>query len=205
MVQRDLADRGITDEAVLDAMRTVPREQFVPAHSRVEAFADCPLPIGQGQTISQPYIVAAMAEAARLSPTDHVLEVGTGSGYGAAVLRELAASVVTVERHTVLAEAAAARLGQMGYDDIEVVVGDGSLGWPDRAPFDAIVVTAAGPKPPDPLLGQLADGGRLVVPIGERKQPQTLVLMTRSGERFHRKTLGGVRFVPLIGEYGFRR
>lgn len=205
MVERDLARRGITDEAVLEAMRTVPREQFVPAHSRADAFADCPLPIGQGQTISQPYIVAAMAEAARLSPTDHVLEVGTGSGYGAAVLRELAASVVTVERHTVLAEAAAERLRNVGYDDIEVVVGDGSLGWPDRAPYDAIVVTAAGPKPPEPLLEQLAEEGRLVVPIGHRRSNQSLVLITRSGERFHRKSLSGVRFVPLIGEHGFRR
>ncbi len=168
MVQRDLAGRGIADAAVLEAMRTVPREQFVPDHFRIDAFEDRPLPIGQGQTISQPYMVATMAESARLGPADRVLEVGTGSGYGAAVLRELAASVITVERLETLADTASKRLRDVGYDDVEVVVGDGSLGWPGGSPYDVIVVTAAGPKPPEPLLDQLADGGRLSVPIGDK-------------------------------------
>ncbi len=186
-------------------MRTVPREQFVPVDSRAEAFEDHPLTIGHGQTISQPYMVAMMAEAARLGPADRVLEVGTGSGYGAAVLRELAASVTTVERHEHLAETASTRLRDLGYGDIEVIVGDGSLGWAEQAPYDAIVVTAASPKPPEPLLEQLTDTGRLIVPVGDNRGAQNLVRITRSGDRFRRETLVGVRFVPLIGEHGFER
>ena len=205
MVERDIAGRGVDDAAVLAAMRRVPRETFVPDRIQAEAFADHPLPIGEGQTISQPLMVAVMAEEAQLSPTDHVLEIGTGSGYGAAVLRELSASVVTVERHRSLADEAGDRLVAAGYDDIEVVVGDGTLGWPDHAPYDAIVVTAAGPDVPEPLLDQLATGGRVIMPVGPKGFDQELIRVTLTDNGLRRERLGGVRFVPLVGEYGFDR
>lgn len=173
---------GVRDEAVLAAMASVPRDKFVPARFCAAAFDDCPLPIGEGQTISQPAMVAIMAEAAQIRPTDRVLEVGTGSGYGAAVLRMLAARVISIERWPKLAEKAAETIcGQdAGIGDVSVVVGDGTLGWPAEAPYDAIVVTAAGPAPPQPLLSQLAPGGRLIMPVGPEYQIQHLMRYTRS-------------------------
>ncbi len=161
------------------------------------------MPIGQGQTISQPFIVALMADVAALESTDRVLEVGTGSGYGAAVLGHLAAEVVTIERHEKLASLAAGTIRSLGYDNVEVVVGDGSLGHPAGAPYDAIVVTAAGPEPPQSLLEQLVEGGRLVIPVGRRRGAQELLVYTRVGETFLTRDHGGVAFVPLIGEEGF--
>ena len=194
---------GVRDQAVLDAVARAPREEFVPRRSARHAFDDRPLPIGGGQTISQPAMVALMAEAARLDPAARVLEVGAGSGYGAAVLAELAARVVTVERLEPLARLARAALHRLGYRNVEVVVGDGTLGRPDTGPYDAIVVTAAGPGPPPALVAQLADGGRLVMPVGARDGGQKLVRFTRSGDGVDSEALFGVRFVPLIGEQGF--
>lgn len=188
---------------MLDAVARVPREEFVPRRHVRHAFEDRPLPIGQGQTISQPAMVALMAEAARLDPAARVLEVGTGSGYGAALLAELAARVVTVERLEPLTRRAQAALDRLGYRDVEVVVGDGTLGWAAAGPYDAIVVTAAGPAPPPALVAQLADGGRLVMPVGVRDGSQELVRFTRSGDGVEAEALFGVRFVPLIGEQGF--
>ena len=207
MVATDIAGRDIHDPAVLDAMRKVPREEFVPSMYRAEAHADHPLPIGSGQTISQPYIVAMMVELSQLStrPSElnRVLEIGTGSGYGAAVLSELAAEVVTIERHVGIAEAAAATLTRLGYDGIEVLSGDGTVGHLPRAPYNAIIVTAASPEVPQSLLAQLADNGRLVIPLGKRSGTQKLVVYTRNGNDIAHKSHGGVRFVPLIGEEGF--
>ena len=202
MVEMDLQGRGLRDPAVLRAMSIVPRERFVPADLARSAYDDHALPIADGQTISQPFIVAEMAEAAELSPGDRVLEVGTGSGYGAAVLREAGATVVTIERHPSLAATAAAALAATGYADVEVVVGDGPLGCPDRAPFDAIIVTAAGPAPPRALLDQLAEGGRLVIPVGPRTD-QRLLRLRRRGDDIETDDLGGVRFVPLVGDQGW--
>lgn len=207
MVATDIAGRDIRDPAVLDAMRKVPREEFVPSMYRAEAHADHPLPIGSGQTISQPYIVAMMVELSQLStrPPDlnRVLEIGTGSGYGAAVLSELAAEVVTIERHADIAETAAATLTRLGYDGVEVLIGDGTVGHLSRSPYNAIIVTAASPTAPRSLLAQLADKGRLVIPLGQRNGPQKLVVYTRNGDKIVHKSHGGVRFVPLIGEEGF--
>ncbi len=207
---------GVRDEAVLEAIGRVPRQEFVPRRLAAAAFDDGPLPIGEGQTISQPAMVAMMAEAARLSPDDRVLEVGAGSGYGALVLRALARRVVTIERRSALAEKARAALTGQGLGDVTVVVGDGTLGWPEEAPYDAIVVTAAGPTPPPPLLEQLAPGGRLVIPIGPRYGHQHLMRYTRrpdaepqdgegqpmSGD-YCEERLTPVRFVPLIGAHGY--
>lgn len=197
MVEEQIAGRGVTDRRVLDAMASVPRERFVPEDEADEAYDDHPLPIGRGQTISQPYVVAVMAEAAEVGPMDRVLEVGTGSGYGAAVLGQLAGGVWTLERHAPLAARAERVLREEHADNVHVVYGDGSLGWPDAAPYDAIVVTAAGPEVPGPLLEQLADGGRLVMPVGS-SFAQELVRLRRSGERLEREDLGAVRFVPLL-------
>ena len=216
---------GVRDEAVLDAIGRVPRQRFVPRRLAAAAFDDGPLPIGEGQTISQPAMVAMMAEAAQLGPGDRVLEVGTGSGYGALVLRALAARVVTIERRPTLAAKAQAaldsqELGDMSVGDVKVVVGDGTLGWPEEAPYDAIVVTAAGPAPPAPLLAQLALGGRLVIPIGPKHGNQHLMRYTRrspaepgragngeaadtDAEEYRGERLTAVRFVPLIGAHGF--
>jgi protein-L-isoaspartate(D-aspartate) O-methyltransferase len=187
-------------------MSEVPRENFVAPEAVAFAYSDSPLPIAEGQTISQPYIVALMAEAAEIQPGDRVLEVGTGSGYGAAILSRVADRVYTIERHRGLAEAARGRYRELGYDNIEVRVGDGSLGWPEEAPFDAIVVTAGGPaRVPPALLEQLAPGGRLVLPVGATLESQELVRMRRSGDgqRLSRESLGPVRFVPLIGAQGW--
>lgn len=200
---RQARRHGVRDPAVLDVVARVPREEFVPRRWVRHAFDDRPLPIGGGQTISQPAMVALMAEAARLGPADRVLEVGTGSGYGAAVLAELAARVVTVERLEPLARRARAALDRLGYANVEVVVGDGTLGRPATAPYEAIVVTAAGPAPPPALVAQLASGGRLVMPVGARDGSQMLARFTRSGDEMGAEELFGVRFVPLIGEQGF--
>jgi len=202
MVDEQLAARGVKDARVLDAMRRVPRDAFVPAESRALAYTDRALPIAGGQTISQPYMVAVMTEALQLQPADRVLEVGTGSGYQAAILGELAGHVTTIERHAELADRARATLASLGYANVMVLIADGSRGWPDGAPYDAILVAAGSPQVPPSLKAQLADGGRLVVPVGPREH-QTLTLIRRVGERFHEAKREGCVFVPLIGEEGW--
>ncbi len=202
MVEHDLAARGITDPRVLAVMGELPRERFVAADLAHLAYDDCPLPIGDDQTISQPYIVALMTEALELGPGDRVLEIGTGSGYAAAVLGRLAGTVWTVERHRSLAEQAAAHLHALDFANVHVVVGDGTLGWPDEAPYDAIVVTAGGPSVPKALLYQLGEGGRLVMPVGEWGG-QELTRVRRSGADLTYEDLGPVRFVPLVGAQGW--
>jgi protein-L-isoaspartate(D-aspartate) O-methyltransferase len=202
MVERQLAARGIADQRVLDAMRRVPREAFVAPDLARYAYDDGPLPIGEGQTISQPYIVALMTEAARIGPQSRVLEVGTGSGYAAAVLAEVAAEVVTIERHAALANDARQVLQQLGYRNVTVIEGDGSRGVPERAPYDAILVAAGAPAPPDSLKTQLADGGRLVIPVSSNAH-QDLRVITRRGDTFEEEDLGPVRFVPLLGKEGW--
>lgn len=202
MVEHDLAARGITDPRVLAVMGELPRERFVAGDLAHLAYDDCALPIGDDQTISQPYVVALMTEALELGPGDRVLEIGTGSGYAAAVLGRLAGTVWTVERHRSLAEQAAAHLHALDIVDVHVVVGDGTLGWPDEAPYDAIVVTAGGPSVPKALLYQLAEGGRLVMPVGEWGG-QTLTRVRRSGADLTYDDLGPVRFVPLVGAQGW--
>ena len=203
MVRRDIAGRGVTSPHVLRAMATVPRERFVPPEQAEFAYEDHPLPIAEGQTISQPYIVAAMAEAAEVAPDDHVLEVGTGSGYGAAVVGAIAAEVWTIERHLPLAERAREVLDALGCGNVHVVHGDGTLGLPEEGPYDAIIVTAGGPVVPEALLEQLADGGRLVIPVGPESRGQELVRVRRDGDELEEEDLGPVRFVPLIGAQGF--
>jgi len=204
MVSRHLAARGIADPAVLEAMDTVPRERFVRPGDTSSAYADRPLPIGAGQTISQPYIVALMAEAIEPAPGQRVLEIGTGSGYAAAVLARIVDRVVTVERLESLATGAAACLAELGIDNVEVHAGDGTLGWPDDAPYDGIVVTAGGPAVPPALLSQLAVGGRLVAPIGPSLDHQELVLVRRiDDDHIRSEDLGAVAFVPLVGEQGW--
>lgn len=201
MVERQLARRGIRSAAVLYAMRAVPREVFVPDVSRHEAYEDRPLPIGEGQTISQPYVVALMIEALSLDVDDRVLEVGAGSGYAAAVLGRIVRDVYAIERHASLARAASERMRRLGYDNVRVREGDGTLGWPEEAPFDAILVSAGGPEVPTPLLDQLASDGRLVIPLGDPRKDQDLVRFEhRAGGAVVRESLGHVRFVPLIGE-----
>jgi protein-L-isoaspartate(D-aspartate) O-methyltransferase len=206
MVDRDIAARGVRDERVLQAMRAVPRERFVPEHRQDEACADHPLPIGGGQTISQPYIVALMSEALQLSGGERVLEIGTGSGYAAAVLSRLAREVHTVERIASLAEAAMRTLAELRAFNVQVHIGDGSLGWPDAAPYDAIAVTAAGPRIPAALRAQLAPGGRLVMPVGRSHGAQELLRLTRAkgdDEEDRSESLCGVAFVPLLGAQGW--
>ena len=202
MVERQLRRRGIGDERVLAAMGEVPREEFVPERARGRAYSDAALPIGAGQTISQPWIVAAICQALELRGGELVLEVGSGSGYSAAVLARLAREVVGIERHESLAAEARAALDRLGVGNVELPIGDGSRGLPDRAPFEAIAVHAAAPAPPRTLLGQLADGGRLVVPIaGERAD--MLTVFRRRGAELRREEIGPCRFVPLVGEEGF--
>ena len=206
MVEGHLLARGIRDEAVLDAMSKVPREAFLPDDMVEFAYRDSPLPIAEGQTISQPYIVAVMAEALRLVPSDRVLEIGTGSGYAAAVLSRVASDVYTIERHAALAEGAHQALEALGYDNVHVRHGDGTRGWLEQAPFDAIVVAAGGPSVPPTLREQLAIGGRLVMPVGSTPRLQELVRVTRTGENeYRRERLGGVQFVPLIGAEGWSK
>jgi protein-L-isoaspartate(D-aspartate) O-methyltransferase len=204
MVERQIVARGVNDARVLDAMRQVPREGFVASGFEEFAYEDSPLPIAAGQTISQPYMVALMIEAAEVKSGDRVLEIGTGSGYAAAVLSRIAAEVYTVERHGALAQTAKRRFARLDYRNIEVRHGDGTLGWPEAAPFDAIIVTAGGPEIPESLRLQLKIGGRLVIPIGSLTDEQRLVKVVRDGEHaFHEEDLGPVRFVPLIGEHGW--
>jgi protein-L-isoaspartate(D-aspartate) O-methyltransferase len=202
MVERQLRRRGIPDERVLAAMARVPREQFVPESVRPYAYADDALPIGQGQTISQPFVVATICSLLALDGSERVLDVGTGSGYQAAVLAELATEVVTIERIPELADTARAALAAAGYENVEVHVGDGSLGVPERAPFDAIAVAAATPTVPQALYEQLAEGGRIVVPRGSR-DGQELVLVVRTADGPVERAVLPVRFVPLLGDEGF--
>jgi protein-L-isoaspartate(D-aspartate) O-methyltransferase len=204
MVDVQIARRGIRDRNVLDAMRTVPREAFVPAGMEEFAYEDSPLPIEAGQTISQPFIVAMMIEAAGIKPGDTVLEIGAGSGYAAAVISRIAAKVHAIERHEQLTERAAARLKKLGYGNIELRTGDGTLGWPEAAPFDAILAAAGGPRIPEALKQQLAPRGRLVMPVGDDPRQQSLIKLTRIGENeFEEEDLGAVMFVPLIGAQGW--
>jgi protein-L-isoaspartate(D-aspartate) O-methyltransferase len=204
MVQGQLAGRGIHDLAVLAAMRRVPREEFVAAGLRDEAYEDSPLPIAAGQTISQPYIVALMLQALRLRPFDRVLEIGAGSGYASAVASLIAAHVDAVERHASLCDEAVVRLRRLGFANVALHCADGSAGWPAGAPYEAILVSAAGPRVPDLLRRQLAFGGRLVMPVGEPGFDQHLCQMTRHDEdTFSEADLGGVIFVPLIGAHAW--
>lgn len=198
MVAGQIEFRGVRDAKTLAAMRKVPRHLFVPRESLPEAYADHPLPIGSGQTISQPYIVAFMTEALRLEGGEKVLEIGTGSGYQAAVLAEIAKGVFTIEIVEPLAAESKQRLARLGYSNVSVRAGDGYLGWPEEAPFDAIMVTAAAPRVPEPLKQQLKDGGRLVLPVGD--EYQELVVLTRRGSQFEERRVLPVRFVPMTGK-----
>jgi len=202
MVNSQLVPRGIRDPRVLAALRQVPRHRFIPASLWDQAYGDYPLPIGEDQTISQPYIVALMTEILEPRETDKVLEIGAGSGYQAAILAELVAQVFTMDRVGPLADRARETLAALGYKNIQTRWGDGTLGWPEEAPFDGIMVTAAAPQVPRPLTEQLAPGGRLVIPVGDRySQTLTLVRRTKDGLKFEYR--GGCRFVPLIGKYGW--
>jgi protein-L-isoaspartate(D-aspartate) O-methyltransferase len=192
----------IHDHAVLEAMARIPRELFVPSADQHLAYADIPLPIGQGQTISQPFIVALMTQALELVGGERVLEVGTGSGYQTALLAELAGHVVSVERYESLAEEARRRLDTLGYRNVEIHVGNGSLGWSPGSPYDAIIVTAGAPSLPQELLDQLKDGGRLVIPVGSRYD-QELFQVVKRGDRLEKRSLGLCRFVPLTGRAGW--
>ena len=204
MVDRQIARRGIGNVPLLAALRDVPRELFVPEGLRDFAYEDGPLPIEAGQTISQPYIVALMIEAARVEPGDRVLEIGAGSGYAAAVLGRIAGAVIAIERHRELADLAAARLARLGYGNVRIVAGDGSAGWQGDAPFDAILAAASGRHVPDALKRQLKIGGTLVMPIGAPGESQHLFRVTRQAEEsWAQENLGPVRFVPLIGEEGW--
>jgi protein-L-isoaspartate(D-aspartate) O-methyltransferase len=203
MVARQIRDRGIGSESVLEAMSRVPRHLFVPAEYLEMAYADEPLPIGEGQTISQPFMVAAMTEALSLKGTEHALEIGAGSGYQAAVLSLLARDVVAVEVVAALAVSARERLARLGYANVRVEQGDGSLGWPANAPYNAMVVTAASPSIPLPLVEQLAEGGRLVIPVGPADH-QELVRVTKKHGVTAQEYLFACRFVPLVGRYGWR-
>ena len=200
MIDQHIKGRGIKDKKVLEAMGKIPREFFVDESKRSKAYADQPLPIGEGQTISQPYVVALMTEALRLQPSDRVLEIGTGSGYQAAVLAEIVKEVYTIEIRRTLAEAATQRLKTLGYKNIEVKFGDGYFGWEEHAPFDAIIITASVNHIPPPLIKQLKEGGRLILPLGNTLFYQTLTLVTKQMGELKMEQLGGVVFVPMTGE-----
>ena len=202
MVKIQLRHRGIRDQRVLDAMFHVPRHEFVPSALVGAAYDDRPLPLGEAETISQPYIVAAMTEAARVQPGEKALEVGTGSGYQAAILSYLGARVYTVERNVVLAERARERLARLGYDGVEIIVGDGSEGHPPAAPYEIIIVTAAAPFVPPALLEQLAEGGRLVIPVGDLYHQDLLLNQKRAGQ-VKTRVLDPCQFVPLVGKAGW--
>lgn len=197
MVDSQLSARGIRDERVLDAMARVPRHEFAPERYREQAYEDHPLPIGEEQTISQPFIVALMLEALRLSPSDKVLEVGTGSGYLTALLAEMTAQVISIERHAVLADQARAAITKLGYNNVRIITGDGSRGFAESAPYDVIVVSAAAPALPPELVAQLAEGGRMIIPVGSEDTQQLQLIEKRNGEaRITFREL--CRFVPLI-------
>ena len=205
MVERQLKRRGITEPYILEAFLTVPREAFVSEEYAHRAYGDHPLPIEANQTISQPYIVALMIQAARIKAGDIVLEVGSGSGYAAAVISRIAAKVIGIERQHDLVELSRQRLQRLAYENVEIVEGDGTKGWPESAPYDAILAAASGSHVPDPLVAQLAPNGRLVMPIGDPGWVQELVKVTKTEDgSLKRENLGGVRFVPLIGEEGWR-
>ena len=197
MVDYQLRARGIADQRVLDAMSRVPRHEFTAGRFRDQAYEDYPLPIGEGQTISQPYIVALMLEALALTPTDRVLEVGTGSGYVTALLAEMTAQVISLERHAVLADEARELLAGMGYTNVKVMAGDGSQGFPACAPYNAIIVSAAAPEPPPALLTQLAEGGRMIIPIGGEESQQLQLIRMQNGQP-HTTLRELCRFVPLV-------
>jgi len=204
MEEEQLVSRGVRDPRVLAAMRHVPREQFVPEGMRDSSYEDAPLPIEEGQTISQPYIVALMIEALALEPRDRVLEIGAGSGYAAAVLGRLAGEVFAVERYESLVELARARVQALGYGNVQILCGDGTMGLLEHAPYNAILVSAGAPSVPKSLLQQLELGGRLVIPVGDELGTQDLLCIRRIGEdEYERESLGGVRFVPLIGSEGW--
>jgi len=200
MVRQDIAGRGISDPKVLKALRTVPRHRFVPPAYRRQAYADHPLPIGEGQTISQPYVVALMTEALELRGEERVLEIGTGSGYQAAVLSEIVPEVYSIEIIPPLATRSRATLKAAGYEGVQVKTGDGYEGWPEKAPFDAIIITAAANHVPPPLIDQLKVGGRLILPLGQTTHMQILTLVTKEAEKLVVDQMGGVRFVPMVGE-----
>jgi protein-L-isoaspartate(D-aspartate) O-methyltransferase len=203
MVTRQIQARGVRDRRVLEAMAKVPRHLFVSESQLASAYGDFPLPIGESQTISQPYMVATMTEQLGLTGDERVLEIGTGSGYQAAVLAELAQEVISIERIESLAETAGSRLAELGYDNVRVIVGDGTLGWPDGAPYQGIMVTAGAPSAPTPLLQQLDAGGRLVVPVGER-HTQILEIHTRQEkDKYKVRRETACRFVDLIGKHGW--
>jgi protein-L-isoaspartate(D-aspartate) O-methyltransferase len=205
MIERQIAARGIRDPLLLDAFRQVPREEFVSSDYGRQVYGDHPLPIEAGQTISQPYIVALMIEAAGIKPGEKVLEVGAGSGYAAAVISRIADAVIAIERKAELAAVAKERMERLGYLNVTIVEGDGSRGCPDHAPYDAILAAASGSHVPQPLVDQLVEGGRLVMPVGSQAWAQQLVKITKLTDgRTEREDLGGVRFVPLIGEEGFK-
>ena len=205
MVERQLKRRGITEQHILDAFSEVPREAFIAGNNVHLAYGDHPLPIEAGQTISQPYIVALMIQAAGIKPGDGVLEVGAGSGYAAAVISRIAGKVIGIERQHELVEIARERLQRLGYDNVDIVEGDGTKGWRDRAPYDAILAAASGSHVPRPLVEQLAPGGRIVMPIGDPGWVQQLVKVTKNDDgTLVQQDLGGVRFVPLIGEEGWK-
>jgi protein-L-isoaspartate(D-aspartate) O-methyltransferase len=203
MIETQIRKRGVSSVRVLEAMAAVPRHEFVPVPFRADAYADKPLPIGEGQTISQPFMVAAMTEALELTGSECALEIGTGSGYQAAVLSLLVQQVITVESRTPLALAAQQRLTNLGYANVHVHNGDGSAGFPDAAPYDAILVTAGAPEIPSVFAGQLREGGRLVIPVGDQEN-QNLILATLHNGKLKSRTLLGCRFVPLLGRYGWR-
>ena len=203
MVAGQLQARGIRDQRVLNAMARVPRHEFVPDKFREQAYEDHPIPIGEGQTISQPYIVGVMTEALAVSSEDKVLEVGAGSGYQTAILAELAKEVIAIERHPALAEGARALLTRLGYTNVRIIVGDGSTGVPESAPYNAIMVAAAAPDIPDALWQQLAEGGRLVIPVGPPEAQQLQLVQKINGAALMRR-IEGCRFVPLIGAQGYQ-
>ncbi|HEX7877048.1 MAG TPA: protein-L-isoaspartate(D-aspartate) O-methyltransferase [Sphingobium sp.] len=204
MVDRQIARRGVSDHRLLAAMRDVPRHCFVPEQLQDHAYDDMPLPVEAGQTISQPYIVAVMIEAAAIGPADRVLEVGVGSGYAAAIMSRLGGHIFAIDRHEELADLAQERMARLGYTNVSVRAGDGTEGWPEQAPFDAILVAAAGPDVPLPLCEQLAIGGRLVMPVGGTSDQRLIRLTRTTQDRFARQELEAVRFVPLIGIHGWR-
>jgi len=201
---REIRRLGIRNQQVLNAMLVVPRDEFVTKDLKKFSYRNTPLPIGLGQTISQPLVVAKMVETLQLKSADRVLEVGTGSGYAAAILSQIVQEVFTVERYQSLADSASARLKTLGYRNIRVRCGDGTLGWPEAAPFDGIVVSASGPRVPPALMEQLKEGGRLVIPVGMEEGTQQLLRLVRHGTNFIQEDLGPVRFVRLIGESGWQ-